>query len=450
MSKLKQLTPFVGHINTRARQAFADVPKMEKMLKKSGLQDFYRQSDNLTIVDAYSGYGYFGTALYNSLQPKKMFLMDPSQYSQEPLEGLQAQDPEAIKFLNTDPFQWKSFYPVYESIHKEHPKTNPNEVSRDVLFVANLAYAKGQSLLYQYLLCVVHQNWLQRYGRVRMLVWSSALGAEKLTHGLQRPDKIKNKDVELAKMNDKIEKYTRSLGKATETLEGKKKLTPAVRAATEKKKFRYERFLAKLEQDRYASPSFGSNKRYKSTLIRELTCDYRYLIGGDVQLKKDQPSAPSPYDKKAVEYFKEDYMGHFVPRKVSSLGGLVLLELTPKKVKMERMEEWFFVVTRLFVSSTLPIQHSLDSLGPGAYEWMSPHLPETTLRGTISELSLDEIDHLVEVFWRWPFKPSVLIETYEERVGTTAADSSVFENPLFDDFGEGEEEEGGVEEDDII
>jgi hypothetical protein len=112
MSVTKRLVPFTGFINSRARQAFSDIPKMEAMLKSSGLQKFYRKSDNLTIVDAYAGYGWFSTALYNSLQPKKLFLMDPSNYSKEPLSHLTTRSSGGRTTLSTSRFPRRTTSPT--------------------------------------------------------------------------------------------------------------------------------------------------------------------------------------------------------------------------------------------------------------------------------------------------------------------------------------------------
>ncbi|SEI34289.1 YALIA101S04e15258g1_1 [Yarrowia lipolytica] len=454
MSVTKRLVPFTGFINSRARQAFSDIPKMEAMLKSSGLQKFYRKSDNLTIVDAYAGYGWFSTALYNSLQPKKLFLMDPSNYSKEPLSHLQAQDPEVITYSNYDPFQWRSYYPVYESISKTYNKPDRTEVSRDFLFVANLAYTRGESLLYQYLLCILHQNWLQRYGRVRMLIWISSASAEKLTHGSRRT-KLQDKTVALKELDERIDKLKANIAKSELWLK-RPNLSEKSENSHNKKLDKYRNTLEKLEKKRAESVSLIENRRFKSTVIREMTCDYRYLIGGNakhtkrskpvtteahrqVQIKKrlegHKKRVPqmtcNPYDKDALVYYENDYENMFCPQKTTSLGGLVLLELTPKNVKLERLDEWFFVVTRLFVASILPIGRTLETLGPGATEWMSPHLSPAILSSKISEISIPDLEHIVEVFWRWPFKPQVLIDTYEERMVSTP-DESTFDNPLFD------------------
>ncbi|KAG5370376.1 Mitochondrial transcription factor 1 [Yarrowia sp. C11] len=470
MSKVKRLTPYVGQIHNRARQGFADVPALEKMLKKSGLQDFYSKSKNLTIVDAYAGYGWFSTALYNSLQPKKMFLMDPTQYSRAPLTGLQEQAPKVITQSSFDPFQWRSFYPVYESIPKKYNKPDRSEVSRDFLFVANLCYIRGESLLYQYIMCILHQNWLQRYGRVRMLIWMSATCAEKLTHGQQRIG-IAGKQALVAYQDKRILELEGLIAKSEEIVNDPRS-KPKMVAMHKNRIINNTAMMEKCEQKKDDALFRMENKRFKSTILRELTCDYRYLIGGDFRLNKrektlnatmnnatrvkqirkrmaGEPPKPTvvhcPYDKEAVVYYKEGYQDMFVPKKHTSLGGLVLVEFTPKNIKLDRHEEWWFVITRLFVVTGLPVGKSLETLGPGATEWMTPHLTESILKNRISQLTLDEMSELVEVFWRWPFKPQVLMDTYEERVVSTP-DESTFENSMFD----AEEDGDGEDMDDDI
>lgn len=458
---LKRLVPYVGHVNTRARQTFCDVPKLEEMLKKSGLQDYYSKSDNLTIVDAYAGYGWFSTALYNSLRPKKIWMMDQNMYACEPLNNLQAQDPEVLKFLENDPFQWRSYYPIYESISKKYNKPDRTEVSRDFLFVSNLAYIRGPPLLYQYLLCILHQNWLQRYGRVRMLFWMSAEAAEKLTIGTRKKVPARSKSVE--SVDEKIEKVRSQIRESEEVL-ALPKIQNRRRVTHTAKIVKYEERLQKLEVAREkASIARATHRKYKSTIIREMTCDYRYLIGGDIPnpkrtkataAAKDAETTPqtisNPHNKDAVVYYDEGYKDLFAPKKVSSLGGIVLLELTPRNFKLERIEEFFFVTTRLFVASSEPIVKTLETLGPGATEWMTPHLDPAVLNKKITEISITDLEQLVEVFWRWPFKPQVLMDTYEER-RVSNPDVSTFDTTIFD-YDDEEEIEGGAkgDEDDFM
>lgn len=444
-------------------------------MEKSGLTKFYRKSDNLTIVDAYSGYGWFATALYNTLRPKKLFLMDQNKYAQEPLGKIQAQDPEVVKFINQNPFHWKSYYPVYESIDKKYNNADRSKVSRDFLFVANLAYIRGAPLLYQFLLCILHQNWLQRYGRVRMLIWMPSEAAEKLTHGSYV---AKKKVSTLETAEERVTRYKLKLKEAKKELKALGRATEAKKRSQQKKvdklKAEVERLTAKRDEIRKKHAQ--TTKRYKSTIIREMTCDYRYLMGGNVLWTKRNKPATSekqrqlqikrklegtnkntpqmtcnPRDKKAVVYYEEGYQDEFGPKKsATSIGGIVLLELTPKNFKLDRMEEFFFVLTRLFVSTNEPISKTLETLGPGATEWMSPHLSPAILNSRINEMPIADLEHLVDVFWRWPFKPQVLIDTYEER-SVSAPDVSTFDTTMFD-FEEEEEGEGegGVDDEDLM
>lgn len=471
---LKRLVPHVGHVNTRARQTFMDVPKLEAMLEKSGLADFYRKSNNLTIVDAYAGYGWFSTALYNTLRPKKLFMLDQNGYAQEPLGKLQAQDPEVVKLISQNPFQWKAYFPVYESIDKKYNNASRHRVSRDFLFVANLAYIRGAPLLYQFLLCILHQNWLQRYGRVRMLIWMPAEAAEKLTHGTHVAAKAPNVDVHV----ERIAKYKL---KIKDCEEGIKILghRPSSYNSRVRKIAKYKedikRFEARRDEVLAKAAAHTGNKRYKSTIIREMTCDYRYLIGGNVEWTKRNKPATSekqrqlqikrkldgthkntpqmtcnPRDKKAVVYYEDGYQDFFGPKKhATSIGSIVLLELTPKNFKLDRIEEFFFVLTRLFVSTNEPIGQTLETLGPGATEWMSPHLTPKILNSRINEIGIADLEHLVEVFWQWPFKPQVLMDTYEERSVSTP-DVSSFDTTMFDFEDEDGEGEGGVDDDDMM
>lgn len=427
------------------------------MLRQSGLQDFYRESENLTIVDAYAGYGWFSTALYNTLRPKKLILMDPFMYAKPALQKMVEHDPKRVTHSTLDPYHWRSFYPIYEDVPKRYNNADRSEVSRDFLFVANLAYSGGESLMYQYLLCVLHQNWLQRYGRVRMLVWMCSSGAEKLTHGQRRMNgksqedilsDVEEREMKLMKFIVKREKWIRD-----PKVDEKKK--PGYKQKIEM----YLKELAELRERKNSAVSLMSNKRYKSTIVREMTCDYRYLIGGEavmprkgktwrssqdvaksratlefaegrVARRKEEPTS-HPRDKDSLVYFEKGYPELFTPNKTSTIGGLVLLELTPKDFKIENYEEWFYVVTKLFITTGMPLSQSLEALGPGAIDWMAPHLPASILRKRITDVTIDELNQIVDVFWKWPFKPTVLQDSYMEKV-QSIPDEKMFANAMFD------------------
>lgn len=442
---------------------------MEDMLRKSGLADYYQKSPNLTIVDGYAGYGWFSAALYNTLRPKRHHLLEPSKYGVEPMKRLVAEDPEVFRYSDQDPFQWKAYHHIYKEIPKGY-KPNPSEPSRDFLFVANLAYIGGESLAYQYLLTILHRNWLQRYGRVRMLLWMSSAGAEKLTDGLrsvamqQKARRTISEDETVQEARQQAAKELEGeLKEAQQELdEMEQRVVPNKRKMTSLKK-RVRELEARVNETEAEEPVKVVSKRYKSTIIRELTCDFRYLIGGvavDKEKKaKRSPTGvtslkqakelaspasaktkalkflhPCPYHEQAELFIEEDYDGKFKPARAaaSTQGGLVLLELTPKKISLDRQEEWFYVLTRMLIGSAASVGDSLDALGPGASEWLSPKLPEEVKSKKFDQLTLAQIETMVDLFWQWPFKPSCLFDTYEDRVVVTP-EEEMLENPSFYD-----------------
>uniref|UniRef100_A0A060TD45 rRNA adenine N(6)-methyltransferase n=1 Tax=Blastobotrys adeninivorans TaxID=409370 RepID=A0A060TD45_BLAAD len=127
--------------------------------------------DNTVIIDAYPGFGVFSAALQEAIRPKKHLMMEPHIQYHNYLQSLADPSVNTLEVLKWDPFRWTSFSELQDN-HLYTPQMHTREeVHPDILFVANLTMPQGDQLLTQYLNCVQNGSWLQRYGRVRMLLW---------------------------------------------------------------------------------------------------------------------------------------------------------------------------------------------------------------------------------------------------------------------------------------
>lgn len=138
-------------------------------IRKMKLPQYY--TDNVTIIDAYPGIGIWSAALHNELKPANHVLLEPLVGSQKFLKKYIDPSKNTLKLWPEDPFRWAT----YENIVAQnivtpisHPRT---AINPHLLFTCNLSSVQGEQLCVQFLNCVMNRNWLQKYGRVRMLLW---------------------------------------------------------------------------------------------------------------------------------------------------------------------------------------------------------------------------------------------------------------------------------------
>ena len=133
------------------------------------LAEYYK--DNVTIIDAYPGNGIWSAALHNEIKPANHVLLEPLVTAQKFLNQYIDPSKNTLKMWPEDPFRWAT----YENIVTEkiitpisYPRT---AINPHLLFTCNLSTIQGEQLCVQFLNCVMNRNWIQKYGRVRMLLW---------------------------------------------------------------------------------------------------------------------------------------------------------------------------------------------------------------------------------------------------------------------------------------
>lgn len=135
-----------------------------------GLSELYK--DNVTIIDAYPGVGTWSAALNNEIKPKNHILMEPLVGAGKFWKNIiKDSGSQSLKLFPEDPYRWSSFNTLIEqNLYKpeSHPTT---EIHPNILFTANLTHTQGEQLCAQYISCLLNRSWLQKYGRVRLLLW---------------------------------------------------------------------------------------------------------------------------------------------------------------------------------------------------------------------------------------------------------------------------------------
>ncbi|KAM9889807.1 hypothetical protein OXX79_011878 [Metschnikowia pulcherrima] len=141
-------------------------------------QKYPHSKGNLDIVDIFAGYGLLSTMINYELKPRNHIIIDDTRDNKSVWENrisfLEAEtgNRENFKYFNLNGYAWETYDTIIEKMKTISPSTQPrSQIHDELLIVGNLTSNKiGESLFAQWLQCCACGNWLQRYGRVRMLL----------------------------------------------------------------------------------------------------------------------------------------------------------------------------------------------------------------------------------------------------------------------------------------
>lgn len=321
------------------RRSFINYGLSEKIVDVLGYPNFY--GPNKTVVlDIYSGTAVFSAALQNHIQPHRHVLMEPFPVYSKLLSSLERR-PE-IYYDEEDPFRWSAFQNLVKNRVYEPQIKSRDHVHNAMLFTANLLHAQGEQLVTQYLNCVTNQNWIQRFGRVRLLLWMRAATAEKLLAGP------------------------------------------------------------------------GEMARHRLSCQRESCCDARVVLHKNPKHSSTDRVGRAPYPKvlqsPLISTDEIDLARDFT----KAVPDVSLIELTPHEHQVEHVDEFEYVVKNLCMLKGTPLAQSLNALGPGAVDDLSPQLSDL-LNVKPDHLHFADFQRITDVFVRWPFKPEHLHDFYESK-----------------------------------
>lgn len=198
--KLRSLNPrLVEHFANLPKKthfynfkALCDPQACQEVIDRMDLKTKYPNSKgNLDIIDVFSGTGLFSTMLNYELKPRNHVVLEKENKHvkawQSRIKYLleHGDNEENFRFFDLDGYDWDS----YKKLIEEHQVISPQKQDRSkihdqLLIVANLTSASyGESLLAQWIQCCAHQNWLQKYGRVRMFFFVRNASSQKFLSG---------------------------------------------------------------------------------------------------------------------------------------------------------------------------------------------------------------------------------------------------------------------------
>lgn len=164
----------------------------QQILDKLRLKEKYPNSEGrLDIIDIFSGHGLLSTMINYELKPKNHLVIDhskePCQVWQDRIEYLKkhTQNRENFIFSPLSGYFWSTYDKLITEDKIVSPSFQPrSKIHDELLIVGNLTSSKyGELLLAQWLMCVGFQNWLQKYGRVRMVITAPEETATKFLAG---------------------------------------------------------------------------------------------------------------------------------------------------------------------------------------------------------------------------------------------------------------------------
>ena len=151
----------------------------EPILDKLDLTAYQRT----TIIDMNPNLGIFSAALHERLQPRQHILLEPEKIYEDRMRKFQEMY-ENSWYVPLDGYDWG----IYNALFSEGPlpppwpsgfpkpkiKTSPSSegINTDLLFVGHMGKSlKTERLIAQFISYCALGSWIQRYGRVRFLLW---------------------------------------------------------------------------------------------------------------------------------------------------------------------------------------------------------------------------------------------------------------------------------------
>jgi len=145
------------------------------------------------------GLGLWSRLLHERLRPKSHILLETNTNYQEHLAGLKSKYPK-MTVVGLDGYEWDTYTDLFESNRFPEPTFEPgfrppkvkvvppeDGINPDLLFVGNLTRVQfSQRLISQLIETCLLGGWVQRFGRVRFVLWVPSIDKERLLpHALQ-------------------------------------------------------------------------------------------------------------------------------------------------------------------------------------------------------------------------------------------------------------------------
>lgn len=138
------------------------------ILKKLDYASFYHQG--LQVLNTNAGPGMLPIALEESLKAPRQVMMSASPRDKKYFDANIKPKWPQIEYAYSDPYIWESFTDLIDDKKVLQPEVQARDhIHTSFLVTGNYTNQSGEGLAVQHFGTIPNRNWLQKYGRVRML-----------------------------------------------------------------------------------------------------------------------------------------------------------------------------------------------------------------------------------------------------------------------------------------
>lgn len=148
----------------------------QEVIDKLDLKSKYPNGTKLDIIDIFSGYGLFSTMINYELKPRNHVIIEDTKANighwTERIQHLRENTGNKENFVlyPRNGYKWDTYESLIEEKIVSPSFQERKEPHNELLIIGNVTPTKfGEPLFAQWIMCCVYKNWLQKYGRVRML-----------------------------------------------------------------------------------------------------------------------------------------------------------------------------------------------------------------------------------------------------------------------------------------
>ncbi|ODQ82840.1 hypothetical protein BABINDRAFT_159337 [Babjeviella inositovora NRRL Y-12698] len=165
---------------SRFSAAISNPYTVAKILQKVALRDTY--GSDLAILDIFPNNGLFSGLVNEHLKPHQHVVMgSEADFHGDFYAKINAAMHTNLQKAVKDPRHWESYSEMIAEGYLTPRKAARTNLHPAFLISANITNPKyAEKTLMRWLGCIGNRNWLQKYGRARMLVWTNAATASKL------------------------------------------------------------------------------------------------------------------------------------------------------------------------------------------------------------------------------------------------------------------------------
>ncbi|KAK6204332.1 S-adenosyl-L-methionine-dependent methyltransferase [Scheffersomyces amazonensis] len=166
----------------------------QKILERLNLKEKYPNSKNLEILDIYPSQPLLSIKIHEELNPKTHVVLEDKKKKIGPWTELidawkQYTNIDNLKLTTKDGWNWETYDEIIEEKLLTPEIKSRDTIHDELLILGNLSPVKfGEPLFAQWIMCCAYANWLQRFGRVRIIALIPAVTAQKF---LSEPEFIK-------------------------------------------------------------------------------------------------------------------------------------------------------------------------------------------------------------------------------------------------------------------